>query len=320
MQPVRVIAARVAAGFLALCAAAAPAAAADVQSRLHEAWQDQIAKTPVPQEGCFKAEYPSKVWVKVQCVAAPLTPYVPRRGLGAATVGNGNDYAAVAHGPITSAVGSFPFVTGVKTENDQGFANTYSLQLNSNFFSTTVCNGATNPSNCLGWQQFVYSSSSLASFIQYWLINYGNTCPPGGWMSYAGSCYRNSNAVGVPQEAITQLAHLKISGTAVAGGTDSFVTTTATKAYSTGGADSVVNLAAGWRANEFNVVGDGGGSEAVFNTGSSITVQISQKDGTKLKPVCTANDGTTGETNNLNLGACSGVGGSAPYIRFVEKN
>ena len=33
-----------------------------------------------------------------------------------------------------------------------------------------------------------------------------------------------------------------------------------------------------------------------------MTVQIDLADGTTAKPVCKANDGTTSETNNLNLG------------------
>jgi hypothetical protein len=305
------------------CAATFPAAAADVQSRLHENWQAEIARTPQPSEGCFTATYPSKVWSKVACKKAPARPYIPR-GLvhtaGGFTVGNGNDYAAVAHGRITTANGTFPVVTGLKSETDGG-ANIYSLQLNSNFFSTAVCNGSSDPGNCLGWEQFVYSSSSGASFIQYWLINYGNSCPTtpyNDWNNYQGSCYRNSNAVGVPLQAITQLPHLKITGTATAT-KDTFVTTTANNAYSTGGNDNVVKLATGWAANEFNVVGDGGGSEASFNTGTSLTVRLTQKDGTTTAPTCNGNDGTTGETNNLTLGSCSAKSGAAGYIQFTEK-
>lgn len=324
MPPIRSTAAHAAATLVLLAAATAPAAAADVQSRLRDNWRTAIAATPVPGEGCFTAEYPSRAWHQVACAKAPLRPYIPRTGSRAAggqTVGNGNDYAAVAHGTITTATGSFPVVNGLKTETDGGQANVYSLQLNSNFFSGgAACKTSSNPANCLSWEQFVYSSSSQASFIQYWLINYGNTCPTkpyNDWNSYQGSCYRNSNAVGVPQEPATALSTLKLTGTATKT-KDTFVTTVGTKAYSTSGNDNVVYLATGWAANEFNVVGDGGGSEAVFNTGTTMTVHLAQKDGTTTAPTCTANDGTTGETNNLKLGTCVAKGGATPYISFNQ--
>jgi hypothetical protein len=50
-------------------------------------------------------------------------------------------------------------------------------------------------------------------------------------------------------------------------------------------------------------------------------VSIDLTDGTKKKPVCAANSGTPGETNNLNLGACKATKGKAttlPAVQFVE--
>jgi hypothetical protein len=224
----------------------------------------------------------------------------------------------VVSGLISSAAGSFPTVTGLKTEEDEGEANDYSLQANSNFMSgSKACNGAANPSQCLAWEQFVYSSGEDAGFMQYWLINWNTTCP-GGWNSYSGSCYKNSAAVRVPLQVITQLPYLKLSGTAVQNGIDTLVLTTKSKAYSTTGNDSVVYLATGWNALEFNVVGDGGGSEAVFNTGTSLSDEIALTDGKTTAPTCKADDGTTGETNNLNLGSCTASGGSSPSIKFTE--
>ena len=324
MPPIRSTTAKAAAALVLAATAAAPAFAADVQSRLQENWRSEIAQTPAPEAGCFQAQYPSRVWHHVACMKAPNRPFITREQLLAAAsrvVGNGNDYAAIAHGTITSATGSFPSTIGLKTESDGG-ANIYSLQLNSNFMgSDAACTGSSNPSSCLGWEQFVYSSSSNASFIQYWLINYGNTCPTtpyNDWNQYSGSCYRNSNAVGVPQEPITLLNTIKIHGTANST-TDTFVTTVGTTAYSTGGNDNVVFLAAGWAANEFNVVGDGGGSSATFNLGTNLKVRLAQHDGTTLAPTCQGNSGTTGETNNLTLGACTTGGGAAPFISFHEK-
>jgi len=299
---------------LSFATASQAAPAADAQ---HAAWRDTIARTPVPQEGCFTAAYPTLAWQQVACRAAPSRPYVPRNGRAGFTVGDGNDYSAVVAGLISTTVGTFPTITGLKKEKGAGVANAYSLQINSQFFASPTCSGAANPSKCLGWEQFVYSTTG-AAFMQYWLIDYNTTCPSGGWMRYSSDCYRNSAAVGVPAEPIKQLGSLKLSGTAVANGTDTLVFTTAVKAYSTTGKDSVVDLAAFWNASEWNVIGDGGGSEAVFNKGTSITVNIALTDGLTTAPTCKGNDGTTGETNNLNLGACTPSAGATPSVQFVE--
>jgi hypothetical protein len=70
----------------------------------------------------------------------------------------------------------------------------FSLQLNPQPFSTSVSNGAKDPSVCQGWQQFLNSSESGipmfpdsafpqfdfgVAFMQYWLLGFGNPCPSG---------------------------------------------------------------------------------------------------------------------------------------------
>src|SRR5262249_54066592 len=143
-------------------------------------------------------------------------PYVPRTGTsGAQTVGDGHDYAASVTGLLTSATGSFPKVKGVTSETDGG-ANRYSIQLNSNFMTTAVCNG--HP-NCLSWEQFVYSSGEHAAFMQYWLIRWNASCPT-GWFTFSNDCYKNSAAVGVPQLPITKLKKMSLSGSAALNGSD----------------------------------------------------------------------------------------------------
>jgi hypothetical protein len=286
----------------------------------HQTWSAAVSHLATPGEGCFKATFPSLKWRQVVCGAAPKRIYVPRRGASGQTVGNGNDYAAVSATLTSAAVGTFPTVSDVTKETDDGEKNDYSLQLNSNFMTTAGCNGSTT-GDCLTWEQFVYSSGEEAAFMQYWLINYGNKCPSGGgWNSYEGSCYKNSAAVSVPMIAITSLGSFKLSGTAVSGGNDTLVFTDGTKAYSTSGNDNVVYLATAWDQSEFNVIGDGGGSKAKFNTGASITVNIALTDGSTAAPTCEADDGTTGETNNLNLGKCTTSGGSTPSVQFTESN
>ncbi|HET6274487.1 MAG TPA: hypothetical protein VFE16_00945 [Candidatus Cybelea sp.] len=288
-----------------------------------QTWRTAIAHAPTPNNGCFTATYPLTTWVKVACVEAPNRPYLPRSGGGGhgQTVGDGNDYAAVTATLTSNAVGSFPVVRRLKSETDDGEANVYSIQLNSNFISgDQACAGANNPSQCLGWLQYVYSSSEHAAFMQYWLIRYtgGTVHCPAGWNSFSPDCYKNSAAVSVPQEVITDLPQMSVSGTAVSNGLDTLVYTDGTKAYTTTGQDTVMYLSAGWTGSEFNIIGDGGGSQADFNAGTALTVQIDLTDGTKAVPTCQAHDGTTGETNNLNLKTCKARGGSVPRVRFKE--
>jgi hypothetical protein len=312
-----------------LCAASlsfGQAANDDAEAHNQELWREAIAQTEVPAEGCFHASYPSLAWNQVDCSIAPMIPFVPRKGRGISqTVGDGDDYAAeVTTGLISKTVGSFPKVKGVTTETGLLGANDYSLQLNSNFMNTAACDGASDPANCLDWEQFVYSSGYDAAFMQYWLINYNKTCP-GGWFSYSNDCYTNSPAVAVPQEAITELKTLKLSGAAAKGtakkpGKDTLVFTAGKDAYSTTGLDSVVDLATAWTESEFNIFGDGDGSEADFNSGSSVTVKVGVSNKTQDAPTCASGAGTTAETNNLNLGSCTGTGATTPYIEFTESN
>ena len=317
IAPLAIVAALAAtAGVPALAQTAEPqVATVSAEALMQENWRETIARTSVPHEGCFQADFPNAVWVETGCSVAPDKVYVPHGHGGPQTVGNGVDYAASVSNLISSAVGTFPTVTGVTSERD-GSANVYSIQLNSNFMSTAACNGH---SGCLAWEQFVYSSQETSAFMQYWLIDYGNSCPS-GWNAYSGSCYKNSAAVTVPKQAISTLSQLKMSATAVSGGNDTLVFTTPTRAYSTTGKDSVTYLATAWKQAEFNIIGDGGGSKATFNTGSNVTVKVAVSHGSTAAPTCASNAGTTGETNNLKLGTCSGVGGATPYIQFKESN
>ena len=117
-----------------------------------QSWRAAIAHAPTPSQGCYTAVYPLTTWEKVACVAAPNRPYLPRSGGGghAQTVGDGNDYAAVTATLTSNAVGSFPIVKRLKSETDDGQANVYSIQLNSNFISgDQACAGANNPSQCV---------------------------------------------------------------------------------------------------------------------------------------------------------------------------
>lgn len=320
----------IAAGIIAgVCLSTAAQAGTQDAARM-QSWRTAISHTAVPREGCFQAEYPLTVWREVKCGKAPNIAYLPRSGTGGSpdTVGNGNDYEAVTATLTQSAVGSFPKVKGLKSETGfGGRANTYTLQLNSNFMSNDpACAGAANPTACRGWEQFVYSSSEHSTFIQYWLINWGKACP-GGWNTAGSgsstSCWKNSlHAATTPQEVITDLDQMTLTGSAVAGGIDTITFVDGPNAYSITQDDSTMFLAAGWTGSEFNVIGDGGGSEANFNAGTKLTVRIDLTDGATVAPLCKAHSGTTGETNNLTLGACKAIkgkkNGALPAVQFTE--
>jgi len=309
---------------IAFLAATASAGSSSTE-RLHQSWRAAIARTPVPGKGCFTASYPVAMWRQVGCVKAPNVPFIPRGAArGSRQVGNGHDYEAVTKRLISSAVGSFPVVKRLKSESDPDMfgANDYSLQLNSNFMpdNKKCAEGAADPTQCSAWQQFIYASGYNQAFMQYWLIHWNTGCPP-GWVLYGDGvgldCYMNSAAVSVPLQVITELPNMSLEGAAVKYGLDTLTLTTSTQAYAVTGDDNVTFLARGWNGSEFNIVGDGNGSEADFNPGTSLTVRIALTTAAQ-RARCAADSGTTGETNNLNLGGCRGTRGTNPSIQFVE--
>jgi hypothetical protein len=289
-----------------------------------EAWRKSMVATPRPTTGCFTASYPDTQWREVPCTTPPDRPYLPKSGVPSQTVGDGTDYSAEVTGSISAAEGSFDSVTGVTSESGEGVPNEYSLQLNTQFFTTTTCSGAANPTKCLGWEQFVFANSPPRAgfaFIQYWLIHYATTCPS-GWITSGKDCYINSRSAPVPAQTIATLGQLTVTGAAASGGAeDSIVLSTGTTIYSAVGNDYFPDLGQNWQAAEFNVVGDGNGSQAVFNTGSTIVVRTSVNSGTASAPSCVV-DGFTAETNNLTLVSTptNVSGGALPAIVFTESN
>jgi hypothetical protein len=252
---------------------------------------------------------------------APGRPYEPALG---PIAGGGDDFSASVGTPISSAVGSFPSITGLKSEKNIGVSDQYSLQLNTQYFTTSACADSQYPPQCDGWQQFVYAqdggkNGTSSAFMIYWVINYGPECPT-GWNQYALNCWIASSAVAVPHQKLSALADLQLSGTVASGGNDTVQLTTSSKAYAENGSDSVLGLAGSWKVTEYNVLGNGGGSQANFNTGTSITVNVALTDGAKTAPTCRSGAIFTYETNNLNLGSCSGKTGKTPSITFTESN
>lgn len=297
-----------------------------------EAWRRGMARTPRPKQGCFVSAYPQTTWREVQCTAAPQKPLSPRlalvpsRGAGRArlaTVGDGTDYSGQTTGDALTAEGSFASVTGVTSESGANVANAYTLQLNTEFFTTTACSGG--QSGCQGWEQFVFynpgGSSTAVLYIQYWMINYGSSCPS-TWTSFQGDCYRNS-AVGaaVPAQTIATLGEIAVIGTAPSGSADDSANLAiGNQLYSVTGGGFFPDLGQHWNTSEFNVLGPGNGSQAVFNSGSTIVVRTAMDVGTAA-PSCLL-EGFTAETNNLTLTGTPTVESGAvwPSVVFTESN
>lgn len=298
-------------------------------------FQKDIAKVPPPKKGCFEATYPNREWHEVPCKPAPPYPYLPRHGARAEVVGSGNDVSAQAPtGFISNAIGSFDSVTGVTNESGQinaqgpAVANAYSLQVNTNPFTSTACAGSPN-AGCQGWEQFVFANDGSAgsAFIQYWLLQYDATCPPGaGWNQFQFKnnpdiyCFKNDSdgAAAVPNQPITSLGQVSLSGTVGTGG-DNIVFSSGGHAYTKTG-DNAVNAAAGWKAAEFNVVGNAGGGQANFNSGSALAVKTEIIYGGAGAPTCLA-QGFTGETNNLSFGPTPPASSQpGPAVEFAESS
>jgi VWD domain-containing protein len=294
-------------------------------------WRAEIVQVPSPAKGCFKAVFPKLEWLAVSCTRAPAYPQPPGHGPRPATVGNTNDIGTKAPtGLISTATGSFDSVTGVTSESGPignsgpAVADAYTLQVNTDQFTTGACTGSPNP-GCKGWEQFVFfnDGSTAAAYIEYWLIRYNKSCPAGaGWIQFqfTGStdiyCYKNESnpanpngAVPIPEQPITNLGRLSLSGTVGTSGDSVTLVTAGTgsipsTAYRYTG-DDAVKAAAGWTIAEFNVFGDGGnsggGGEASFNSGSAIMTRTRITYGGAAAPICVA-QAFTGETNNLSFG------------------
>ncbi len=315
----------------------AVAAATDPESAAHANWHAIMKQAPATEQGCFHASYPNVVWEKTECAvgAARVPVHVKPKAGDPEVVGNGHDYVGQSNGgAITSAAGVFT-VSGVKTEKSVGVAafggggilgsNEYSVQINTNSNrSTAACDGH---SGCTVWQQFVYATDyygagTAAVFMQYWLLDWGSSACPSGWGHYGSDCYANSPLAAAPDIPITSLSQLELGTSVQANGIDSVTLYYGSDVVTLNWFDSMLDISSVWKQVEFNIVGDAGGSQAQFNSGSTLKAILSFADGSSAQPSCVANAGTTGETNNLNLGSCSASLGifGLPLIEFTESN
>jgi hypothetical protein len=322
------------------------------EKRKVEEWRQKIIRTPKPGKGCFKADYPDTKWHETPCGKSNGKLYLPNPGRVTRldqVGGNGIDFTAVVTGDISQAEGSFDSANVTSESNSGGTANAYSLQLNTNFSpksSTTACNSAPDKANCQSWEQFVYDSSGSTQ-IQYWLLNWGpnqstTLCPlprgascQQGFVSSDGWCPQIVpgftdilcvvDAASPPtasSEPATSLTQLTVTGKAGSGSTsDSMVMSIGGHATTGSGGNYFPDLGNWWTTAEFNVFGDGGGDQAIFNTGASAQVRTAVTSGTTTGPTCNLQS-FTAESDNMTLSntAPAAVTGSAPALLFSEIN
>jgi hypothetical protein len=315
----------------------AKAAAIQPTATTKAQWRTDIRHVRQPGTGCYRASYPVVAWHATRCVTAPRVPLAPgpvprpARHAGPDQVGgNGIDYSAQVSGLISQATGTFADVSSGITE--QGYvdgvgsstANAFTLQLNSQFFTgSPACDGSSDPSDCLAWQQFVYAyegCSVSCIFMQYWLINYDATCPA-GWTPYDDDCYTNSSLAEVSGLTASELATVQLTGSAASGGNDAVSLLTGSgSATSVTNSDSEVDLASFWNTTEWGVYGDGSGSEAIFGSGTTLQAQTALTSNSTAAPTCAEED-FTGESNNLNLTSTPALGSQTwPTMASTQTN
>jgi hypothetical protein len=239
---------------------------------------------------------------------------------------------------MTGAEGSFPLVTCASSPCESGpfeggavQPNVYSLQLNTNYTlpATSSCSGASAPSACHGWQQFIYDSYLKEIRIEPALIGYGsNPCPAPFILSDGfGNCYdENENSTTVPQLTPQQLntESAKFLGqVGLVGGTltDTVkLILSGTTAYAATSPDSLLNLSGHWNIAQFGIYGDRGAGEANFAAGTDLKVNLMTHSGTTMKPQCVAFN-STGESNNLFLQPAPVLAiGAAPSIESEQSS
>ncbi len=305
-----------------------PPAIINATKAQRETWRVKMVHTARPKaNACFQSAYPDTQWHEVACAKPPKHYFGPKHGPVTATVGSGDDFVAQPTSPISLAEGSFDSVAGVTSESTTGAtagqgvngANMFTLQLNSNFFTTSVCNGLA--SGCKGFAQFVYDSSANQGYVQYWLIGAGAHCP-NGWTPVDGFCVQNApSGVNGPTGGVTiaDLGEMKITGAGASGG----MLTLYVGGFmqSVPGGNVIPDLASNWGDAEFNVFGDGGSGQAVFNSGSTLVVRTQVETTMNIAPDCVIN-GWTAETNNLTLVSSPTIDPQSqfPAIIFNESN
>ncbi|MGI0091109.1 MAG: hypothetical protein ACREBS_05325 [Nitrososphaerales archaeon] len=285
-------------------------------------WKQTVLANPVSSVGCYEASYPSTDWQAVQCGTAPSAIM---------TVGNFccDKVGQVPSGDnIQTSTGDFGAISGLTSETDNvSGTNYYSIQDNTNHFSTSYGTFGT----VTGFMQFIFQNDPGSTkgivFIQYWLLNYPashqNTCPNTNaylsrWTAQNGACVADSGTMNTTSlENIGNLGYLSLAGYAKCsncGSNDEVLFCSQYNCWTVVEPDSILSLASRWTNSEWNIFGYNDYSQAQFNSGTSLTVDVylSISGGGSFTPSCISTS-YTGETNNLSVGSCSTSSGAYSF-------
>lgn len=295
--------------------ATVPLALADTQSK--QAWVNGIvAQRHSPGVGCWTVSYPNTTWAAAKCGNETEVEL--------ANIGNTGltDFLACSCITMSSTSGSVTSMSGFLSETDtiKG-GNWYSIQINTNRFSTTY-----DGYSATGWEQFVFQNQyGFIDFgyvsIEYWLLGWlssHTSCPsnPSQWTASGKDCEWTSSPANTGLELPQYLTAYTQSGF-YSGSTDTseFCDANAGKCWMSTGNDLLGLSSDNWGQSEWNVFGFANGSGALFNSGGgsiSLTIHVS---GPSITGSCSQHDDNTAEYNNLNLGSCSASGNA---ITFTE--
>jgi len=298
-------------------------------------WRQQVLAFPASTFECGQVTYPNTIWQHATC-GPPINAtynvgYLTTDWTG--ELPSSGTYVGTAEGFFTSA-------TGITNETDGGTVrdNNYSMQVNTNYFSTTM-----NGSITTGWEQFIFangagfSHTDSALLISYGLIGWysahSDSCPtsnsqylvdkyPYTWKNVGDSCYNATYPTGqIPQVNPSNsypFSDLLVQG--VAGSSGDTATVCSNSCYLNKAPISVLGLySSKWTDVEWNVFGNGYlHPTASFNSGTSLSIMVDLWDGSGNSiayPVC-YNTSWTAESNSLTLSTgCATYGG---YYTFSE--
>jgi hypothetical protein len=203
------------------------------------------------------------------------------------------------------------------------------LQLNSNYYHTNYQSYI----NVEAFEQFIFNNNPgfpaiSGVTIQYWLINFGQACPTNiPWKETISlktgiiDCFYSApitriptplNFTGYPGGTLSLEGYSNNTGDGVILCTYlSCITATSTPILNLGSNNN-------WNNAEFNIFGASNSTQAVFNSGTSISLEdiVYDYSGAPITPVCNDYSGTT-ETNNLNLLYCQNY---SDYMTLTESN
>jgi hypothetical protein len=323
-------------------------------------WQLAIQHARRAGSGCMEADYPSTTWKPVSCGEPASTAQIVGRNkpLIPLDENSSGDYTLTSAHAITNATGSLPFVENSTSVYGFGggksgpVANEFNLQMNTETTlpgnaANSLCanapwgpNGkAPNQNKCTGWMQFVYDSGGTIN-IQSWALNYtaGNfnkktqqyvdICPSSlPLFSPPNGCGKRTVSEAIPVVPFSSLGGVSLSGAVFKDNKGAIVDQISVfvggKAYSPNATPDVVGAYGNWKTIQFNVYGNSGGDESIFNSGTLVSVSTSLITDTGNSVTCTGPGGTTtGESTNLTENPCTATNTPAPAnihsVAFVE--